>query len=498
MPLSPGSPASIDSGQTVAMGASAAHAPELAHRALSSLDVLAQSLAAAGPSIALAGVPAIVYLSAGKGTLWSFAAATAIVLVIAYNVAQMATRTAAVGSLYTWIAGGLGRIPAFLGGWSMLIGGAGIAIACTAGTSLYAGAFLSELGLPGSSTAVQVALQVLTVAVAVWVPVRGVKLSTRVGLLLEGVSIAAILVLFVAVLVHHGPGIDRSQLVPHGLDGSGVVVGIVLAVTAFVGFESAASLGAEARDPHRAIPRSILLVVLVIGGLYVVGSYVEGIGFASVPDLAASSAPLNDLGDYAGIGWINPVLDLALAASSLACVSASVQSASRTLYSFGREHVLPSALGQVHPRTHTPWIATLTLVPVLVAVPVIMTVAHTPPLLIFSYVASVATFGFLLAYLLVSVATPVFLHRRGEPSVRSVIVAVFSLAAIGVVVYKNLVPAPEPPFNILPYVYLGLLVLGAVWYAALALRAPERAARVGTLRHSDVRDLEDAPSEASV
>ena len=41
--------------------------------------------------------------------------------------------------------------------------------------------------------------------------------------------------------------------------------GIVLAVLGFVGFESSASLGAEARDPHRAIPRAVLGSAVLVG-----------------------------------------------------------------------------------------------------------------------------------------------------------------------------------------------------------------------------------------
>jgi len=102
---------------------------ELARRSASGLEVFGQSLAATGPSIAVAGTVAVVYLTAGKGTIWSYVLATVVVVLVGYSIAQFARRTAAAGSLYTYTAAGLGRGTAFAGGWGLIFGYAGIAAA---------------------------------------------------------------------------------------------------------------------------------------------------------------------------------------------------------------------------------------------------------------------------------------------------------------------------------------------------------------------------------
>ncbi len=81
-----------------------------------------QSLAATGPSIAIAGTVAVIYLTAGRGTIWSYVLATVVVVLVGYSIAQFARRTAAAGSLYSYTASGLGRGAAFAGGWGLVFG----------------------------------------------------------------------------------------------------------------------------------------------------------------------------------------------------------------------------------------------------------------------------------------------------------------------------------------------------------------------------------------
>src|SRR5205823_882031 len=93
-------------------------------------------------------------------------------------------------------------------------------------------------------------------------------------------------------------------------------VGTALAVTAFVGFESASVLGVEARRPFQAIPRAISWTVLVAGVLYVVSAAAQQTGFAAIgADLATSASPVNELATAFGMQWVGWALDLGIAAS---------------------------------------------------------------------------------------------------------------------------------------------------------------------------------------
>jgi len=487
-----------DNGSSAAAGPAtglrepAAHAEgtELARRTASGFEVFGQSLAATGPSIAVAGTVAVVYLSAGQGTIWSYVLATVVVVLVGYSIVQFARRTAAAGSLYTYTASGLGRGTAFAGGWGIIFGYVGIAAACLVGTALYFGAFLAKLGINAESRAWQLPLLVIFLVLTVAIPIRGVRISTRVAVTLEIISLLAIGVLLVALFVHYGARVDTSQFRATGSSATGIALGTVLAVGAFVGFESSASLGIEARSPHRAIPRAVLFTVLAAGALYIVAAYGQVLGFASAASLAESSTPLNDLAARAGVGWLAYYLDLAVAISAAACVSASLNAAARGVYSLGREGILPARLGRSHPRFQTPHAAIYLLAPVIGAVPFVMVANGTAPLSIFGYIGTLATYGYLLAYVLVSIAAPIFLARRHTLTPLPVIVAVLATVAIGYVIFKNLVPVPPAPYNVFPYIFLGWIVIGVAWYLVLKARDPERAARLGTLAEDDTADLE--------
>ena len=148
---------------------------------------------------------------------------------------------------------------------SQKIGYTIMAGAVLAGSALYFGAFLAKFGINAESRPWQLSLLVVFLVLTVAVPVRGVRISTRVAVTLELTSLVAIVVLLIALFTHYGAHFDLSQFKATGASTTGIALGSVLAVGAFVGFESSSSLGIEARSPHRAIPRAILFTVLGAG-----------------------------------------------------------------------------------------------------------------------------------------------------------------------------------------------------------------------------------------
>ena len=114
----------------------------------------------------------------------------------------------------------------------------------------------------------------------------------------------------------------------------------------------------------------------------------------------------------------------------------------------------------------------------------------TAPLSIFAYVGTLATFGYLLAYVLVSIAAPVFLARRHALTPLPVLISALATACIGYVVYKNLIPVPPSPYKIFPYLFAAWILIGLGWYLILKARDPARAARLGSLYDQEPGELE--------
>src|SRR5262249_3425520 len=106
----------------------------------------------------------------------------------------------------------------------------------------------------------------------------GIRTSARLGTILGVFEIGVFVVLAIFLLFHAGSNhtlsVFTTKYTPpafHGL--VGVIGGSVYTILAFGGFEGAAPLAEEARNPRRTIPRAIMLATLLIGALYVFTTY---------------------------------------------------------------------------------------------------------------------------------------------------------------------------------------------------------------------------------
>ena len=459
----------------------------LAHGSMSQIDVMAQSVAAIAPSAAAATTPALIAIYAGHGTWISYVAATVVVLLVGLVATKFGRRFASSGSLYSYVARGLGPSGAFAAGWGLVIGYTCISMIGVVGTSIYFWSFLGTIGLTVTGTfAVCVMLAVAGVAAAAFA-IIGIKISTRVGLVLEIISVTAVGIVLITVLVKNGFTGEVSQFTLEGLSFDGVTFGIVLGVLGFVGFESAASLGAEARDPHRAIPRAVLGSAVLVGILYVVAAYTMVVGFGTPEALTESGAPISDLAERNGLGSIAWIVDLGVMASFFAVTIACINASSRILYTMGEEDILPRTLGQAHRSYRTPHIAIAVVAPVMIIVPIVMVASGVELLNVIGYTGTIGTFGYMLGYLLMAIALPFFLRRRNEANPLSTVLAVVVVAVLLYVFWKNVYPVPDYPFNLMPWIFLGLVALGMAWYATVRIRNPEVLREVGMMEEEPIR-----------
>ncbi|MEJ2888189.1 APC family permease [Actinomycetospora aeridis] len=408
----------------------------LDRRALRPLGVFAQSVATTAPAGAMASTPLLVIAVAGRGAPWSFAIAAVVVGLVAACITAFARRMAAAGGLYSFTAKGLGPGGAYACAAAMIVGYGVLVAVALAGASWYGGALVARL-VSGSATVAAGAGVVLVVVLAITAAVcaiRGVRLAGRVMLVIEAVSIGLILAVLVALALTTAPSVP-----PPPVDGGagGIAVGVLPALAAFIGFDSAAALGVEARRPYASVPRAIVATAAVAAVLYLVATLV--VLAAPGATEGATSPPTGLAGD--DIGWASVLMDLGIVASFGACALAALNTLVRVLFSLAREGVAPAVLGRTHRRHLTPAVAVAVSVPVLSAVVVVGTVAGVPPATVFGALVSVATLGFLAAYLLVCVAAPRFLARIGELTRGIVVASVLASAALVATVVVVLVHA---------------------------------------------------------
>jgi amino acid transporter len=247
----------------------------------------------------------------------------------------------------------------------------------------------------------------------------------------------------------------------------------VLAIFSFTGFESATTLGSEAKSPLSNIPRAVLQSAIIVGVLFIFASYSEVLGFTgSSVTLDKSDAPLHVLSTAAGVPFLGPLIDLGAVVSFFACVLASINAGARILFLMGRHGVFHSSVGDAHATNETPHNA-LTIAAVLAFIPAaVLSLKGFGQFDIYGWIGTIATFGFIVAYIGVSIAAPVYLAQRKELKPGHVVVSLLGIVFVGVALVGSLYPAPPAPLNYLPYIFLGLLLVGVVWIAILKTFVP--------------------------
>ncbi len=144
----------------------------------------------------------------------------------------------------------------------------------------------------------------------------------------------------------------------------------------------------------------------------------------------------------------------------------------------GRHGALHSMLGEAHEQNQTPHRAVL-LSSIAAFVPAAILISRGLNLFdIYGLLGTVATFGFVTVYILVSVAAPLYLRSLGRLTPQALAVSFLAVIAMGVALLGSLYPVPAGPYAILPYIYGGLLLAGFAWSTAWSARTPPLVADV--------------------
>jgi amino acid transporter len=222
----------------------------------------------------------------------------------------------------------------------------------------------------------------------------------------------------------------------------------------------------------------------LVGLLTLLAAHTQVLGFAGA--LGGQPEPVVTLAAAHGTPWLAVLLDLGIATSFVAGTLAATNALVRVLFSMARDRIVPQRIGTTHPRYRTPHVAIAVAVPLAGAVPAALLLAGVPGLAVLRGLLSVATAGYLVAYLLVSLAAPLFLRRIGELTIAPVVVTVVTVPVLagvcGVFVVSALGGAVP--------VVLGALALAALaWFAVLRGRRPRELAAIGVYDEPSAADV---------
>lgn len=440
-------------------------------------EVLAQSFAVIAPTTIPASNLGLIVALAGTGTWLSFVLGMIGLVFVSININQFASRSASPGSLYSYIVKGLGPTAGVVCGWSLVLAYLFTGMSVLCGFANFSAVLIGHLGIHPST----ITLLAIGAGISWYAAYKDIQLSAMAMLWMEGASLVLIAVLGMIIWAHKGFALDMTQLTLQGATPGGVATGLVLVMFAFSGFESATSLGDEAKHPLKTIPRAVMGSAILAGLFYISMTYIEVLGFSGTGvSITKTEEPLGFLAQQAGVGFLGELVAYCALFSFFACVLGSINPAARVFFTMARHGLFHSSLGVAHSSNRTPHVAVTMCSLIAFLVPASMSLFHIKLFESMGYLGAIASYGFLTVYILISIAAPVYLHQIKKLRARDV---VFSVVAVGFMMIpvlgsvgipgSSMFPVPEAPYDAFPYLFLMYLLVTCGWFILQRLRSPE-------------------------
>ena len=472
----------------------------LRRNAIGLREVLFQSITDMAPGAAIAAsIPAGVAFAGGALPLAVVFALIAC-LPCAWSIGQLAKEMPAAGSVATYAARGLHPSIGFLVAWAYVLLGLliaplvllqlGFTVAATIHTDF--SGYPANLWWPWSLAGAVIILLA---------GFYGIRTSARLGTILGITEIAVFLVLAVFFVVHAGGhntlSVFTTKYTPSGNKGiAGVVGGSVYTILAFGGFEGAAPLAEEARNPRKTIQRAVLLATVLIGVLYVFTTYAVDVAFGpSKFDTFTTGTGAASWEGMArslyGLFWF--FVFLAIVNSTIANANAGFNVSSRTGFAMGRIGALPRFLAQVHSKHRSPVVAIFVAFVVNLAVMLGLGL-HYNPVNAFVMVATALVILLVSVYIAMNAACIGYFIRSSDFNwfshlvvpvlgIAAFVPAWFTAAGINPFHFK-FVAKLQPPNSYMGVGVGGWMILGLLWLVYLYIRDPRQVTEVG-LVHID-------------
>ena len=472
--------------------------PTLRRNSVGLVGTVIMSAAIMGPAVSTFFNPQFSTPFSGYATPFVYLAIMVVTLIVANGVMEMARVAPSAGSFYTYITRALGPRAGFTTGGLMFVA--------------YALLGPIEVGLIGSylqETFQQefgINIPWIWIGLVPWLLMallafEGIKSSLRVASVLFFAEVIVVVVLAAIIVAHggaHGLTLEpfNPAASPNGF--GGLVTGFVFAGLSFVGFEGATALGEEAKRPSRTIPLGILLSTLLVGAIYLFGTWALAIGLGrdGMNKLIGSDTPWNALAaEFAP--WMKWFLIIAAVSSMFAVMINSNNGIVRIIHTMGREGLLPKALAKIDEKRHTPTVAVVwEAIFVLVSAVIVglLSGGLGNPVggsNVYGYLGFALTLAILPVYALVSWATIVYFRKRADFNwLRHMALPLLGGVLMVALLIGQIVENQTPPYNWMPWaiiVWLAITIIAAAW---LHRTRPEALAKAGSIMATGELDEE--------
>src|SRR6202789_243851 len=449
---------------------------------LSLAHTVASTLASIAPAMSFFFGFAMIVQGAGLAAPLTILTAMVVILFLTNTIAQFSRFTPSAGSFVTFTGRAFG--PSV---------GAAVSVFITFGYIVAASTIVSIAGVWVAETlktflGLSIHWAILTILISGatgWLVLRGVQLSTfwsgvffyfEAGLLALG---------SVLMLARHPHFLTLAPFKFSNLTGglAGLGTGFPLAVYLFIGWENSASLAEETENPRRNIPLALITGTLTIGVFYIFLAYATAVGFKmDAHALGASQLPFVD-GLRASAPALLIVAYIAGVTSILGSLIGLVNSQARILFNSGREGLMPAFLGKIHPQHQTPhsamWVFLIIAVALILGFGLLGGVA---PMNYFGFAGTLGTIPIILTYMLTNLALPVYViryHRSELDIFRHILMPITGTLVMLFPLWGLVQPGQAWPFNVFPWIALGVLALSIIYGVVIARFSPGLAQRIG-------------------
>jgi basic amino acid/polyamine antiporter, APA family len=346
--------------------------------------------------------PALVAANTGTNStaLFAWIAGGLVSLIGALCYAELATNYPHVGGNYHYLQRAYGDTIAFLFAWARMT------VVQTGSIALLAfvfGDYASEIFSLGTfSTPIYAASAIVLFTL---INVAGLQLGKGVQNTLSAAKVIGLVLVVLTGLVtspNAVPVVTESQSSPSwGL-------AMILVLLSYGGWNEAAYISAEIRNPRRNMVRSLLWSIGIITAIYVAinAAYIHGLGVAGMANSSAVAAELmRQVFGQAGVVFIS----LLIAVSTLGAMNATIFTGARTNYALGQDFALFRALGTWKSERNAPVVALLLQGAIALLLIILGTVTRKDFEAMVDYTAPVFWFFFLL------VGISLFILRSQEP-----------------------------------------------------------------------------------
>jgi amino acid transporter len=462
-------------------------------------NAIALSAAAMAPVLAIVLNAPAAANAAGAAMPLSFLIAFIACALVGNTVVQFARKLPSAGSFYTFNSKGLGPLAGFFTGWLFWIGYAILA----PGLMTAFGAFVHDYVL--STFKADVPWWIFSMgamAIVFGLSVRSIKASVNVDLTLLVIEVIVFLILGIVAISTAGSGNTPSVFYitssPTGF--SGVGLGVVFGILSFIGFDAAATLGEETRNPKRSIPIAVIGALSAVGVFYVLLMYALTAGY-KLNDKAHMAAFLKDANPFVTLAqhvtpWLVQPIEIAAIAGIFSCFLAIHNTTVRVMFSMGRDEVLPKSMGRLHARWFSPLRAIIVQTIFTLVVGLGIGAWDGPGATgAYAFTGTIGTVAIVIVYIMANIALIRYFWRSKERRILThVIVPVLGVIALAYPLYAVGNFSQPYPFNLVPFVVIAWVAAGVGLYLYYRVKSPQKIAAVGAFVTEEDLPSSEQPS----